>query len=147
MGNFEAKEFWRYLCEDLGYRFFSGTACKGLKPLYDNMDSRIMHYVPAVNERIALGIASGVALSGDKCGLLIHIKYIKDVLHLLKFNSEYKVPVLFIVYEDEAASINSAFIDFFYLNLDTLRKDLTKLEKKSILKGKPGMIVIEKGVL
>jgi len=150
MKNLEVTEFWRYICEDLGYRFFSGTACGGLKSLYDNMDPMIMHYVPAVNERVALGISTGVAISGDKCGVLMHVKNVKDVLNLLKFNRSYKLPILFIVYEDEDSrlnSINNMLIDSFYLNFDTLRKDLTKLEKNTILKGKPGMIVIDKGVL
>jgi sulfopyruvate decarboxylase TPP-binding subunit len=146
MGNLEVKEFWNHLCEDLGYRFFSGVACKGLKSLYDNMDPGIMHYVPAVNERVALGIVNGVSMSGDKCAILINIKYISDLYNILEFNADYKVPILFIVYGDSVAVKNSP-IKFFNLNFNTFRNDLNRLERTTILKGKPGMIVINKGVL
>ena len=37
----KAKEFWNYLCGELGYKFFSGVACPGLSPLYKEMDSKI----------------------------------------------------------------------------------------------------------
>lgn len=146
MGNLEVKEFWNYLCEDLGYRFFSGTACEGLKPLYDNMDAGIMHYVPAVNERIALGIADGVALSGDKCAILIHIKHITDLYTLMEFNYKYKIPILIVAYGDKK-DVSGIPIRYFSLNLNTLRKDLSRLEKNTILKGEPGMIIVNEGVL
>jgi hypothetical protein len=97
-----AKEFWEYLCEDLNYRFFAGVSCKGLKPLYDKMSSKFMHYVPAVDERVAVGVVTGARLAGIKGAVLMRGNNILDILNLLiSFNKKYKVPILIICYDDE----------------------------------------------
>ena len=67
----KAKDFLNYLCKELDYRFFAGVACPGLSPLYKKMDSEFMHYVPAVNERIGLGLVSGAYMAGYKGCLLM----------------------------------------------------------------------------
>ncbi len=98
----KAKDFWEYLCNELDYRFFSGVPCRGLKPLYDKMSSEFMYYVPAVNEKTALGLVNGARLSGVKGAVLMHGDNIVDILNLLlAFNKEYKVPALIICYDDE----------------------------------------------
>ena len=98
----KAKDFWSYLCEELDYRFFTGVACKGLKPLYDKMDSKFMHYIPAVNEKVALGLVNGARLAGVKGAILISANYLLDVSNtLLSFNKQYEVPALIICYDEE----------------------------------------------
>jgi len=67
----KAKDFWYFLCEKYNYRFFVGTPCDGLIPLYDNMGSADMHYMPAANENIGLGIARGSWITGFKSAVLL----------------------------------------------------------------------------
>ena len=94
----KAKEFWEVVCDKLGYRFFCGVACKGFDPLYKSMDPGKMHYVPAVNERTAFGLATGVSFGGIKSAVFIHNQglaelavvesYIKEMTtHLMIFVS------------------------------------------------------------
>lgn len=98
----EAKEFWNYLCEELDYRFFAGVACEGLKPLYDKMSSEFMHYIPAVNEKVALGMVNGARLAGVKGAVLMSADHLLDVINsVLLFNKEYKIPALIICYDEE----------------------------------------------
>ena len=98
----KAKDFWNYLCNTLEYRFFAGVPCLEFKKLYDTMTSEIMHYIPAVNINTALGMASGVNVSGIKSGIIFHIR---ELCYLLNdynnFNKIYEIPVLFIVYSNE----------------------------------------------
>ena len=98
----KAKDFWSYLCEELDYRFFAGVVCEGLKPLYDTMDSRFMHYIPAVNEKVALGLVNGARIAGVKGAVLMSANYLLDVSNsLISFNKQYEVPALIICYDEE----------------------------------------------
>jgi sulfopyruvate decarboxylase TPP-binding subunit len=97
----KAKEFWNVLCKDLDYKFFSGVATSYLKPLYKAMDSDIMHYVPAADESVALGLASGAHLSGVKSGIIIDMNFMSDLFRQLEFNKEFKIPILIIGYSDK----------------------------------------------
>lgn len=98
----KAKDFWEYLCNTLEYRFFAGVPCLEFKKLYNAMTSEIMHYIPAVNINTALGMASGVDVSGTKSGIIFHIRELYYLLNdYKKFNKIYEIPVLFIVYCDE----------------------------------------------
>ncbi len=135
----KAKEFWEYLCEGLDYRFFAGVVCNGLKPLYDSMSSEFMHYIPAVNEKVALGVINGARLAGVKGAVLIDGKYLNDMLTILEgFNLEYKVPALIICYgELKKPSKN------FVVGKSDLGNLIKKLEKDS----KPGIFFIGKGEL
>jgi len=93
----KAKEFMDYLCNKLEFRFFSGVPCHELQPLYNEMNSSTMHYIPAVTETTAVGIASGVWLSNIKSCVLMDsnkINSIKPILDDISFKM--KIPVLFI---------------------------------------------------
>jgi len=144
----KAKDFWSYLCVDLGHRFFSGVPCKGLKPLYDVMDSEIMYYVPAIDERIALRLASGVALSGDKAGVLLHASYMENIKNIIRFNVAYEVPILFIVYEDRdiIAPYNIVKAEVG-LDNSNFKKVLKRVDNYITKNGKSRMLVITEGVL
>lgn len=142
----KAKDFWNYLCENLDYRFFAGTACPGLVPLYKKMDAKIMHYVPASNERIALGLIAGAHVAGFKGGLLMDMKFGYDLTNLFGFSIDYKIPMLVIGYGDKDSVLAYDFptatitTDDFKSKLDTVVK---KLEKDQV----PGLVVFTEGTL
>ena len=93
----KARDFWQFICTKLGYKFFSGVPTAGLKPLYDTMNSEIMHYVPTVDDTISLGLVSGAFLSGYKGAILIAPDNIDNVMsQYKKFNEEFNIPTLFI---------------------------------------------------
>jgi hypothetical protein len=135
----KAKDFWNVLCNDLDYRFFAGVACPGLLSLYKTMSPEMMHYIPAANERIALGLVSGVYISGFKGALLMDMRFESDIIRLLNFNIEYKIPFLIIGYGSSGLSLPK-------VELKSL-KDLNTIDKKSVAKLLPGIITIEEGTL
>lgn len=97
----KAKELLNYMCNDLDIRFFTGTSNIGMQPLYRQMDPSIMHYIPAVKDDIAIGMASGAVMSGiNSCVLIGASKLINITNCLLNFNGSYQVPVLILVYAD-----------------------------------------------
>jgi len=143
----KAKEFWDYLCNELDYRFFSGVPCEGLKPLYDTMSVDFMYYVPAVNERVALGMSSGAQLAGAKSAILIDIDNIYTVYNsLFNFTNVYKIPVLIIAYKNKGSKIN---IGMPHKEMSEIRfkpglkKFIETMETEEI----PGVFVIKEGIL
>ena len=94
----EAKEFINYLCNELEFRFFSGVPCVELQLFYNEMNSDFLHYVPAVNETVAVGIVSGMWLSGTKGCVIIDSKKIDSVRPVLDYVSfKLKIPALFVL--------------------------------------------------
>ena len=142
----KAKEFWNYLCGDLDYRFFAGVACPGLSPLYKKMDSKLMHYVPAVNERIGLGLVSGAYMAGYKGGLLMDMSFAYDLTSFLTFNIRNRIPLLVIGYGNEDSTLVYDFPSEF-INGSAFDKKIKKVAKASELEKVPGLIVINKEVL
>lgn len=143
----KAKDFWNYLCGDLNYRFFSGVVCSGLSPLYKKMDSKVMHYIPAVNERIGLGLVSGAYMAGYKGGLLMDVKFAYDINSFLTFNVDNKIPLLVIGYsEDENLLLSYDFPVAFIMD-EFFEKDVARVAARSEKEKIPGLIIIEKGVL
>jgi sulfopyruvate decarboxylase TPP-binding subunit len=144
----KAKEFWNYLCEELDYRFFAGVACPGLAPLYKRMSSNFMHYVPAANERIALGLASGAHVAGLKTGILIDMRFAYDLTSLFKFNIDYKIPLLVIGYngEEEESFLAYDFPSAFIMG-DSFKEDLLRVTTRVESEGVPGLINFERGSL
>ena len=139
----KAKKFWDYLCEELDYRFFSGVACAGLSPLYKKMNKDIMHYVPAANERIALGLVSGAYIGGFKGGLLMDMKFKHDISTLLNFNLIYKIPFIIIGYSE--LKKDKLIYDFPTTVIvdDNFEDDIKKVTLESESKNIPGLIVIK----
>ena len=144
----KAKEFWDYLCNTLEYRFFSGVPCLEFKELYNTMTSDIMHYIPAVNVNTALGIASGVGVSGVKSGVIFHIKELYDLLNNYhNFNKKYEISVLFIVYcgENDLKILTSNKIPYVIMTDDfetKLKKITNKVEKEK----NPCVLVVKEGI-
>lgn len=148
----KAKEFWEYLCNELDYRFFSGVPCEGLKPLYDTMNIDLMYYVPAVNERVAVGLVNGARLASVRSAILIDINNIYTIYDLLfNFNNIYKIPFLIIAYQSKNSKIdlNKSGFDIPHRSLAKtrfkpgLKKFVEITEEMEI----PGVIIIEEGML
>ena len=135
----KAKGFWKHLCDKLEYRLFAGVPCSGLNPLYKTMNIDIMHYIPASNERIALGIVSGGWLSGVKGGVLLSESSIIGLGNEIKMIKDFNIPMLFIVYSD----IERTY-PFCSKNLsDNFEADLNKISGRN----KPSILLIKGGIL
>lgn len=132
----KVKDFFNYLCEKLNYRFFSGVATEGLKILYDNMDPEKMHYIPAVDESVALGLVSGAYINGHKGAVILnYMNFLDLMLQYEKFNTKNNIHTLFII----DADVDTLF------NKCVLKDDLCILDSISIKS--PTVLIIEKGVL
>jgi hypothetical protein len=142
----KAKDFWDYLCEKKDYRFFAGVACPGLAPLYKKMNADIMHYIPAANERIALGLVSGAHTAGFKGGILLDMRYAYDLSSLFEFNIDYKIPFLIIGYGDKDSHVAYDF-PRQVINNDNFKSKLDKVIKQTESENVPGLIVFEEGIL
>lgn len=145
----KAREFWNYLCNELDYRFFAGVPCEGLKPLYDTMSPEFMHYIPAVNERVALGMVNGARLAGVKSAILIDIDNIYTIYDLLfNFSNIYKVPFLIIAYKSRDCKINLGFnIPNNNLNKTRFKPNLKKFVEITEESEVPGVLIIKEGIL
>jgi len=132
----KAKEFWNFLCEDMDYRLFSGVPCLGLKSLYDKMSIDFMHYIPAVNEHAAFGIALGSTTAGVKTGVLVDAQYLDMVEDWMKFCFDYESHIVIITNKDLKRKISKLVFEGDYRKLKTFlaRKDR---------EGKPAIIVLE----
>ena len=96
----KAKDFWKYISKDLGFTLFSGVPCTDFKPLYDNMDSSIMHYIPAASETVALGIINGFWFTGQYGAVMLHTNQLYKLFPVLeRVNIRYGIPTLIMVPE------------------------------------------------
>jgi sulfopyruvate decarboxylase TPP-binding subunit len=128
-------DFWKLLCEGLGYRFFTGVPCKGLNTLYNKMSSSFLHYVPAANEQIAVNIANGAFLTNTKVIVFMDASYVKKLD--LSFNLQNEIP-LFIV----ASGKGEPKIDG-----DIHRLTLAEIDEDVIIGNKVRLLFIEEGFL
>lgn len=148
----KAKEFWDYLCNELDYRFFTGVPCEGFKPLYDEMNAEFMHYIPAVNARVAMGMVNGARLAGVKSALLIDIDNIYTIYDLLfNFSNIYEIPFLIIAYQskDSKVDLNKSGFDIPHRLLAKTRfkPNLKKFVEITEELEAPGVIIIKEGIL
>jgi hypothetical protein len=134
----KAKEFWNFLCDKLDYRIFSGVPCLGLKSFYDNMDPKIMLYLPAVNENTAVGIAAGAWSSGTKAGIIVDHRYLTRVAYWLDYCIKNKTHLAIITNGDVNLKVPKVVLKDN--NYDVLEKELSKASKKSV----PLLIIIER---
>lgn len=140
----KAKEFFKVLCEDLNYRFFSGVVCDGLSVLYKGMNESFMFYVPAVNETIALGVSAGAAISGLGAGIFLDLKLKEDIYSNFNFLIENKLPLIIIGYsENKKESFKYDIPVVYFKETEDIVKLSSKMEKKSV----PGLLVMGKDVL
>lgn len=140
----KAKDFFKVLCEDLNYRFFSGVACSGLAALFKNMDSSFLHYVPAINEVTALGLVCGASVSGLNSCLIMDMKFKEDLYSNFKFTIENNIPILIIAYSDNKKEDFKFDIPMKVFNTD---KDIRALVKKMEKESSPGLLIIGKDII
>ena len=91
-------EFWKVIKNE-GYPIFSGVHDSSFGNAYMQIvnDSDV-HFVPAIREDIALGIASSAYFSGQKGGIVMQNSGIGNIINpLTSYNLMYKVPALLIV--------------------------------------------------
>ena len=124
----KAKDFWLFLCEKLNYRFFSGVPCLGLKPLYDKMSSKFLHYVPAVNEHAAFGISVGAVISEAKAGVIVDALYLNTFEDWIQYCNKNRIHLV-ILTNDDVKSVPSMVVKQPFDEIDNF---LRKYEKKSI---------------
>jgi hypothetical protein len=131
----KVKDFWLYLCNDMDYRLFSGVPCLDLKPLYDNMSSQFLHYVPAVDEYSAFGISSGASVAGVKSGVIMDYLYLDSVADWVNFCKDKEVHLV-VLTNKEIKSFPCMIVDSA---MSGLKKFLNKCENKKV----PGVLVLE----
>jgi hypothetical protein len=133
------KEFWEHLCEKLDYRLFAGAPCLGFNPLYKIMNKDFMHYMPAANLGIALGIVSGGWLAGVKGGVLLSASSLIGLGNEIQFIKNFNIPMLLIVYSDVKVTY-----PFWCKELsEDFKKDLNKIGDRS----KPSILLVKEGLL
>ena len=91
-------QFWDAI-KKRGYDLFSGVPDSTFGTAFAAvMDDPDIHYVPAVREDMALGIASAAHLVGRRAGVIMQNSGIGNVMNALtSFNILYEIPVLFVV--------------------------------------------------
>lgn len=135
-------EFWNALCIDSGYRFFSGIPTEDFKVIHDSMNPEFLHFVPTLNEVLALGLVSGVKLAGTNGAVMMSAK----AFDLLKpqfdgFNKTFNVPVLFIV-ENEYNPL-----DLYQSILEDNTSIITKLVDYIDTNNASAILVVKRGTL
>lgn len=143
MDSIKIKDFWEIMCKKLGYNLYLGVPVARLKLVFDTMSSDKLHYIPTINETMAVGMASGAYLSGVK-GAVIMTAQAFGLLeyNINKFNQLYNIPFLFIVDGD----FNPLKLKQFKIN-----KGLSVLEEMDNYmhteEFKPSILVIGQGDL
>jgi hypothetical protein len=142
----KAEDFWNYLCDKLDYRFFSGVVCPGLLPLYKKMHPDKMHYIPAVNEKIGLGLVSGAYMAGFKGGLLMDMRFSYELVNFLRFTVENKIPFIIIGYSEHDVLLPYD-LPITFIKTSKFTNKVNCIIKESEELNVPGFIVFKEGIL
>lgn len=93
-------ELFTYLCGVKEIKLFSGMPVKSFSKLYKSFDATKMHYLPALNELIALNYSLGINLGGGKSAVILPSKIISLILpYLYPLINKFKIPLLIITDE------------------------------------------------
>ena len=94
----QAKTFWDAL-KSRGLTFFAGVPDSTFQAAYHWMvEDPDIHYVPAVREDAALGVASAAYFAGRLGGVMMQNSGIGNIVNpLTSFNLMYKVPALLVI--------------------------------------------------
>lgn len=93
-----AAEFLEALKKE-GFDFFTGVPCSLLGALLEKIAAdKSLHYVPAVREDAAVGMAAGAALAGRRSAVLMQNSGLGYSLNALtSLNLIYKIPALLVI--------------------------------------------------
>ena len=109
------------------------------------MDSDIMHYIPAVNEAVALGLVNGATIAGVNSVLLLDSHNI-DKLNI-KFNVDSSIP-LFIISAYNEATYNFNNDSFYTYKLsEDVKNSICDLVSNGLSNNKQCIMFIGEGVL
>lgn len=139
----KAKDFLDHLCNNLKYRLFAGVPCKGLDNLYNEMNSDFMHYIPAVNEQIAVGIVNGAFLTGTNSAVFMDANKVEKLD--LDFNIYNSIPIFIIASSNDRPIFSRGIYSSDFT--DDLTSCLDRVTKHIITKGKPGVLFVKEGML
>jgi hypothetical protein len=145
----KAVEFLDFICNNLEYRFFTGTPCSEFKCLYDNMNPKFMHYIPAVDEKSAANIVSGASMVGIKSIMILPANKVFNLFGLLNFFIfDFNIPFIILspgtqkqVNLFNKVGVYSKVID------DEYDKCLKFVSNKSIKSKRPCAVIIDEGSL
>jgi sulfopyruvate decarboxylase subunit alpha len=83
---------------NLGYRSFAGVPCSMFGALYAILDEYAANYYPATREDLALGLACGLTLGGQRCAVLMQNSGLGTCVNALQSLVDlYRVPLLLVV--------------------------------------------------
>jgi len=157
-------DFWTHL-KKRNLTIFSGVPCSILKDVLKVglMDPEIT-YISAVREDAALGIASGVALTGHLAGVLMQNSGLGNIINpLTSFNLIYRVPVLMIItwrgFQGQDAPehllmgqkmipfLDELDIPYWVISSDTLANNLDASLSYIREKNLPAALILRRGVI
>lgn len=91
------KDFWEEINNNLGFVFISGVPAIEFKDIINGMVPSLLHYVPAVNNIAALGLATGAYISGFKSLVILPSSDFFPLLYQFEnINKKEKMPVIFL---------------------------------------------------
>lgn len=130
--------FWKRLCTDLDYHFFTGVPNDTLKDIFNTLNPDILHFVPAANDSTAVGIATGVVLGGYKSVVLCDLyTLLVAKIQIDNFVVKHKIPILFIT-----SSINNIDAGIKTFNLTEDLSTLTQVDEYIIGEKLPAILII-----
>jgi len=104
----EVNAFWEKLCIDLNYHFFTGVPNESLKYIFNTLNPDVLHFVPTVNDVAAVGLATGVYLSGYKSAVLCDVDTLAAVkVQMDNFVIKHNIPILFITNSTNSTGLKS----------------------------------------
>ena len=139
----KAKDFLKFLCEELNYRFFTGMPKNDFVKLRKKMTSDILNYIPSVNDESAFGMAYGSRVGGTKSIVMIsHDELIKCFNYVRNFSTDYGIPILILTDKIlDLPKIKSIVLT------DDFQKELTKFDKEIEKARLPGFVCLKGGFL
>jgi hypothetical protein len=63
--------FWNCLCDDFDYRLFVGHPFDELCFLFNSVVPEVLHFVPTINNKIAINLSNGISFHRKKVCLMI----------------------------------------------------------------------------
>jgi len=134
----EVKDFLNYLCGVLEYRFLTGIEDKRLIPFYNNLDSKLLRYIPAISPRTAISMANGVSVGGVKAAVIL------DEVSFNLIKDYFISPIIIIVITDGGYKPKEFKS---YKIVKNIKTGLKKADAYITEKGAPCLVLINKDKL